>query len=103
MLLEVAGGNRVSVCECLIRLARGWPSPLLLVAGDRAARGAEATLRWAGAAACAWSVRELQPLVDWFEDDCQRLEAPPSNWEEQIRATLPWSGTSGLTKIEEQP
>lgn len=102
VLLEVTSDNRVSTCEQLARLRATWPARALFVAGSRAERGIEAAARWAGATACAWSIRELQPLVDWFEDDCLELESPTRSWEQQILDALPWGGASPLSPAEEQ-
>ncbi|MBX9787555.1 MAG: hypothetical protein K2Y37_01440 [Pirellulales bacterium] len=101
VLLEVTSDNRVSTCEQLARLRATWPARALFVAGSRAERGVEAAARWAGATACAWSVRELQPLVDWFENYCLELESPTRSWEQQILDALPWGGASRLLQAEE--
>jgi hypothetical protein len=90
VLLEIAATNQVAACRAIAQLATRWPRGLLFAVGSRSARAAEASARWAGAAGCAWSARELPPLVQWFEQICQKLEAPPGNWEESIRASFPW-------------
>ena len=102
VLLEAGDGNGIFLCEQLARLRATWPARALFVVGSRAERGIEAAARWAGASACAWSVRELRPLVDWFEDYCRDLESAPRSWEEQIMDTLPWGGMSGQSPAEEQ-
>ena len=90
VLLEIVVPNQVSACRAISQLVKRWPRGLLFAVGSRAVRSAEASARWAGAAGCAWSVRELPPLVEWFERVCQKLDVPPGGWEESIRTALPW-------------
>ena len=94
VLLEIALANQVTVCQTIAQLAARWPRGLLFVVGSSAARSTEAAARWAGAAGCAWSVRELPPLVEWFERACQKLDVPPGGGEESITASLPWGAES---------
>ena len=99
LLLEIAVANQVTVCQTIAQLAARWPRRLLFVVGSGAARSTEAAARWAGGSGCAWSVRELPPLVEWFESACQNLDVPAGSWEESIRASLPWGTESSGSEL----
>jgi hypothetical protein len=96
VLLEIAVTNQVAVCQAIAQFAKSWPRGLSFVVGSSAARSTESAARWAGAAGCAWSARELPPLVEWFARCCQKLDVPAGSWEESIRASLPWVAETAL-------